>query len=271
MRKKTYLLWKKVLTRLGITATVIAIGYTYFHSGLFTLHTYKIIGAPDEYISELTQGVEDISNQKLYKILPGNRSVSYHDSAIRALVMDTLPNTKDTSIRPTGLHTLTIKLKSYSPLFSVGDGYAISEDATIYKEIISLSDYPLLQIASTTEVQPLTLKAVSSLSEKIGDVLFKVGFISIDEYGDIRFYSHNKQSYVIIASGSDEGRVWSNILSAIDTDPLKKGLVSNVNALEYIDARFGNKVFYKFTNTAEPVIIPETNDVHARSTSPTLR
>lgn len=260
MRKKTYLLWKRILKRLGITALLVIIFYTYFYSGFFTLHTYKIIGAPEGYESELTQHIQEISNQKIYKILPGNRSISYHDSAIRELIMDTLPNTKDISIRSTGLHTLSIKLQSYTPVFSVGDGYAISEDATIYKEISPLADYSKLQIASTTQVQPATLKAVSLLSQKIGDVLFKVGFVSIDEYGDIRFYNKNKQSYVIIASDSDEGRVWSNILSAIDTNPLKKSLASNPTTLEYIDARFGNKVFYKFTNGAKPVIIPDTND-----------
>lgn len=265
MRKKTYLLWKKILTRIAVTAISIFLIYVYLHSGLFTLHDYKITGAPDAYVSDLQKGIADISNQKLYWVLPGNRSISYHDSAIRALIMDTLPNTKDIFIHPTGFHTLLIKLAPYTPLFSVGDGYAISDDATIYKEIVPLAEYPELRIASTTQVQPATLKAISSLSGKIGDVLFKVASISIDEFGDIRFYNEGRNSYVMIASGSDEARVWSNILSAIDTDPLKKSLASNLSSLEYIDARFGNKVFYKFTNKNKTAIIPS----YATSTATT--
>jgi hypothetical protein len=260
MRKRTLILWKRILTRLGLFVIIAGGLFVYFHTGLFTLHSYDLAGVPEEYVSLIQKNMYEIADQKLYKILPGNRSLSYHDDAIRALVMDTLPNTKDISIRPAGLHTLKVRVTSYTPLFSVGEGYAISDDATVYKEIIPLAEYPHLEIASTTQVKPQTLIAISALSKKIGDVLFKIDSISIDEYGDIRFYSESRNSYVIISSGSDEDRVWSNILSAIDTDPLKKSLAENLQALDYIDARFGNKIFYKFTNAPRPVIIPDTND-----------
>ncbi|MDP3958266.1 MAG: hypothetical protein Q8Q36_02265 [bacterium] len=38
----------------------------------------------------------------------------------------------------------------------------------------------------------------------------------------------------------------SNLESALDTDPLKKNMAAKRSALDYIDLRFGNKVFFKF-------------------------
>ena len=55
---------------------------------------------------------------------------------------------------------------------------------------------------------------------------------------------------------ADTDKVWSNIVSAIDTDPLKSKLLNNKDKLEYLDARFGNKVFFKFTNDGKTAIIP---------------
>lgn len=270
MRRRTLILWKRLLTRFAILLFIFGIFYVYFFTGFFTLQRYDLTGIPDGYVLDLKKNMAQLAEQKIYYILPGNRAISYHDSAIRALIMDTLPNTKDISIHSTGLHSLAVKVQSYTPIFSVGKGYAISDDATVYKEIIPLDQYAELQIASTTAVTPSTLRAISTLSQKISAVLFKIGFISIDEYGDIKFYNESKSSYVAIASASDETKVWSNILSAIDTDPLKKSLAANVSGLEYIDARFGNKIFYKFTNGAKPVIIPNTND-HASSTSSVIQ
>jgi hypothetical protein len=256
MRKRTYLLWKRILLRLTIVFIIGGALYTYFYTGFFTVNNYIIVGAPDAYTLDLKRHMTELADQKLYKILPGNRSISYHDSAIRALILDTLPNTKSVSIHPANLHTLTVKLEAYMPLFSVNDGYAISSDATVYKEITPLDDFPHLEIASTTQVTSATLLAVSELSQKVETILFKIKFISIDEYGDVRLYNENKTSYVSVAGASDETKVWSNILSAVDTDPLKKNLSDNLSGLEYIDARFGNKVFYKFTNASKPAIIP---------------
>ncbi len=270
MRKRTFLLWKKILARLAVAVGVFAVLYIYLYTGFLTIQKYEITGTPDSYVPDLKKEMASLAEQKLYKVLPGNRVISYHDDALRALVMDTLPNTKSISIRPSGLHSLSLKVESHTPLFSVGDGYAISRDGSIYKEIIPLDDYARLEIASTTQVAPATLVAISGLSKKLEAVLFKIGSISIDEYGDIRLYNEKKSSYVIIASASDEDKVWSNILSAVDTNPLKKSLEDNLARLDYIDARFGNKIFYKFTNGNKIDIIRDTQD-HATSTPPAIQ
>ena len=80
------------------------------------------------------------------------------------------------------------------------------------------------------------------------------------------------KSEVIFAKSDDVDKIWSNIVSAIDTEPLKSKLEKDKSFLQYLDARFGNKVFYKFTNSQAGDIIQSTsNSPHATSTATTTR
>lgn len=263
MKRRTYVLWKKILTRVGIFAIIVGGFYVYFRTGAFTIHEYKIVGAPESYQEELERNMFLIGENRLYAIFPGNRVISYHDDEIRTLIMETLPNTSNISIRAGGLHTVIVRIKSHTALFSISDTHAISKDGTIYKEIVPVNDLPRLSIATSTAVSPTTLQSVAMLVQDIDTVLFPVRYIAIDEHNDVRLYDSDKSSFVVISGTADMKKVWSNIVSAVDTDPLKTKLTTSKEKLEYIDTRFGNKVFYKFTNTVTPAIIPphDTTDL----------
>jgi hypothetical protein len=68
-------------------------------------------------------------------------------------------------------------------------------------------------------------------------------------------YSEMSSSTLILAQNPDFKKVWSNLVSALDTDPLKTKMSQGKNNLMYVDLRFGNKVFYKFTNVSTAGII----------------
>jgi hypothetical protein len=182
--------------------------------------------------------------------------------------METLPNTKDISIHPTRLHTLSIKLTSYEPVFSVSGTHAIARDGVVYREIVPLDPYPRLSISTSTSLYPSTLADLSVLVKNLSTVLFDVRYVVIDEFNDIRLYDEHKQKAIILSISSDMPKVWSNIVSAIDTDPLRAKLQAGALQLEYIDVRFGNKVFYKFTNGVNTAIILDTNVPSTSTTTP---
>jgi hypothetical protein len=265
MRRKTYLLWKKRLAQSAIVAVLFGALFVYFRTGFFTIDTYTITGAPETYIEELERGIRLLADDTIAGILPGNRSISYHNDDIRILIKETLPNSKDISIHPSSLHALSIKIVPYEALFSVSETHAISSNGTIYQEIIPIDHLPRITLATSSAVAPRTLVALSKLIHNVDAVLFPVRHVSIDEYNDIRIYDESKKTSIVISSTADMVKVWSNILSAIDTDPLKKKLAEKKEILEYIDTRFGNKVFYKFTNASAPAIIPP----HAPDTATT--
>lgn len=256
MKKRTYVLLKRLVIRGAILVCCIGALYIYFRTGTFTIHEYRVTGTTEEQSEELKRQFGFLADQRVLKILPGNRVLSYHDDEIRTLITETLPNTSDIIVYPSGLHRLTIKIQSYTPIFAVSETHAISEDGTVYKEIIPLDTFAQLSISTSTEVSQNLLLAMKTLASNIDTVLFKVHYIIIDEFNDIRFFDESKKTNVIVSSSADMNRVWSNILSAVDTDPLKKKILEKKELLEYIDTRFGNKVFYKFTNASVPVIIP---------------
>lgn len=53
---------------------------------------------------------------------------------------------------------------------------------------------------------------------------------------------------------SDFSKITENLQTALHTDPLKKKFNTKGSSLEYIDLRFGNKVYYKFKNEVAPVV-----------------
>ena len=256
MRKRTYVLLRRLVIRSIILLCCIGALYVYFRTGTFTIHEYRIVGITEEQAEELKKQFGFLADQRVMKILPGNRVLSYHDNEMRTLITEVLPNTSDIALYPSGLHTLTIKIQSYTPIFAVSDTHAISEAGIVYKEIIPLDTFAQLSISTSTEVSQKLLLSMETLASNIDTVLFKVRYVTIDEFNDIRFFDESKKTTVIVSTEADMNRVWSNILSAVDTDPLKKKILEKSELLEYIDTRFGNKVFYKFTNASVPVIIP---------------
>lgn len=267
MKKGRRILWKRLITWLLSVTLSIGFLYIYFGTGAFTIRFYEIEGAPEEYVENLQNDMNLLAEQKLFYTLPGNRIISFHDDEIRTLIEETLTNTKKIRIYPKGFHTLHVSIQSYTPLFSVSDTHAITADGVVYKEIFPLDEYPRLHVGSSTEVTRKTFLSLSKLVESLSSVLFPIEYIDIDDYDDIRLYDKDRKSAVILSSSADMNKIWSTILSAIDTDPLKGKLAKEISRLEYIDTRFGNKVFYKFTNGAAPAIIPNINDSTTATTT----
>ena len=266
MKKRRRILWRRLILWLSSMVLFVGFLYTYFGTGFFTIRSYDLEGVPDQYKEQIISGMNLLAEQKLFYSLPGNRIISYHNDDIRMLIQETLTNTRDISIYPKNLRTLHVSVKAHTPVFAVSDTHAITENSIVYKEIVSLADYPRLQISSSTAVTRKQFNSLSKLVTNISSVMFPIKYIDIDEYNDIRLYDDERNAAVILSLSSDMGKIWSNILSAIDTEPLKNKLITEPENLEYLDARFGNKVFYRFTDPSAPVIIPPT---HATSTATT--
>lgn len=256
MRRRTYLLWKKVLTWLCTLLCIGGIGYIYFFTHAFTIQNYALTGVPEEYTSKIRGVAYDVSQQKIAYLLPGNRIITFHAKRLDASIKELLPNSQSIRIHPKGLHTLAIDVTPYVPVFAVGQTQAVSKEGVVYTEIHDISTLPKLEYASSTQITTQDLTNLATFIGKINTVLFEIRTISIDQHGDIRLYDPSHAAYIAIAKNADYDRVWSNLLSAIDTEPLKGKIVDPAKHIEYLDARFGNKVFYKFTNSIPKDIIP---------------
>ncbi len=262
-RKRRRILWSKVLAWIGCLVALAALFYICFRTSTFSITDYDLVGIPDGNKTEIKNGLEEIAHNTFYKVLPSNRIFSYRGLKIKSLITKILPNTESVSIIPVGLHTLRITVTEYNPLFKIDNKHAVTKDGIIYEELKDISSLPTIEIASSTTKTinndgvvatvlngdpKALLSKISDFIEKINSVIFIVTKVKVNEYGDITFFDERGVSEVIISNDSDSKKVWSNIVSAIDTDPLKSKLNSNKDDLVYLDTRFGNKVFYKFRN-----------------------
>jgi hypothetical protein len=158
-----------------------------------------------------------------------------------------LPNTKSVSISPTSLHTLRIKVESHAPIFKINEKEAITKEAIVYTEIEDISNLSTLSFTSTSTITPDLISKIIDIIPKVSASIFEIKSININEYNDIYLQGNlNNKSSIILSETSDVKKVWSNLVSAIDTEPLKSKLIKQKDKLEYLDTRFGNKVFYKY-------------------------
>lgn len=281
IKRSTLDLWKKRLMVFFVSFLVFLVFYVYFGTGLFTVTQYEVVGVPDSYTEKIINEAHTIAAVKILKIIPGNRIFSYHHDNVVQAVATILPNTSAVCISQRGLHTLRIEVTSHTPYFRISDTEAITKEGVIYTEIRDIGTLTTLVLATTSvkqevdndgilfisvpEINAEKLASISLLVSKINSIIFQVSKIEIDAFGDVSLYDERGISKVIYVGNQDVDKVWSNLVSAVDTDPLKSKLANSKDKLEYLDARFGNKVFFKFTNDSKTAIIQS----HATTTAAT--
>lgn len=95
----------------------------------------------------------------------------------------------------------------------------------------------------------------------------------ISSNGDMKIFlknTHNDSGYLFVNTKNDASYVWITFVSAIAGEPLKSSLTNNLKNLNYIDLRFGNKIFYKFTGASSPTTISNSSSTNS-TTSTTTR
>lgn len=279
------------IVRISITSGIIALFYCYFLTNIFTITSYDISGVDEDARAAIITQLHILDKQKAYKVFPLDKIFTYSNSVITNTIRERVPEMATVSMRPVGLHMVKIEVTLLKPLFRASDTQAVNEDGIIFNTKYSIHIYPLITIASsTTEIVknsglPFTRMALphddefdksrdkefllelSSLATKISSIVFSVDSIQIESTGDITFLNASGTSKVVVLKNSDYKKAWSTLVSAIDTDPLKTKLEVNRGGLEYLDVRYGNKVFYRFNDMAfQNGTVTGILDHHATST-----
>ena len=270
----------------GVFLAVLLV-YGYFFTQLFTITTYTITGVDEDTRVILNNQLHLLDTQKLYKVFPVNKIFTYSSSLITTNVQNIVKESASISVRPVGLHTIKIEITLLKPVFRINHTEAITQDGIIFTSKYDLHMLPVIIVASTTtsEVKNngLTftkitvagnsdfanlLPSLSDISTKISSIIFPVTTIMVESTGDIFFISEQGTSKVMILQDSDKKKTWSTLVSAIDTDPLKSKLLYDKKNLEYLDARYGNKVFYRFSDmTFKNSAVTGILDHHASTTT----
>jgi hypothetical protein len=99
--------------------------------------------------------------------------------------------------------------------------------------------------------EPEIFNKLIFLKDNILDVDLYTQAFAVKENGDMEFYLSSKNSLVnsprvIFKRDADFVKIAENLQSAVKSEPLNTTLKEKYDSLNYIDLRFGNKIYYKF-------------------------
>jgi hypothetical protein len=264
-RRKRSLKKSFIVIFLGLLLVVLFI--TAFVRGAFTIDHIEV--APDDYREKVMSVTDTWLAQKLLWYIPRNTVLTLPSGKIKEEITTTYNEVEKVTISRKGLHGLEITLTIREPLFRLHDNLAIDTSGVVYMEPKDISILPVLMFDGISPGKEL-LSKMHWFVEQTRVALGEVTSVEHKDTGDVYFYLQTKNTdtpYIVLKDTFDMERAWSIMLSAFDTNPLKKNLETKRDLLEYIDLRFGNKVFYKFDQ--EAIHTTASTTTHATSSATT--
>lgn len=265
MKRKTFNLWRK---RASIALAVLLTGgciYVYGWTSLFSITTFTFEGVPEQHEQTITSLLFEGIKKHTWYVFPGDKALTFSRRHVRQVVTKELPNTASVRVSLRGLHTVHVVVVPHVPMFTTGEGKAYDVQGVLYQEQNDISHLPVISFTTSATPTRAFFENLAGFMPQITTLLFPIGHIIVDEHDDVYMYASGSPSRVMMTKNADIKKTWLSLVSAVDTDPLKTSLEKNKEKLEYIDLRFGNKVFYKFANEGKPAIIAP----HATTTATT--
>ena len=267
IKRRTFVFVVRCLLSTLLISLITLVIYGYFFTKLFIISTYDIVGVDLTSQSIITTKLNIESKKKHFGLSLNDKIFTYSNTLVTDTVRSIVSDAASIDMRPVGLHTVRIEVTLLTPIFRISETQGLTKNGIIFSTNKDIHAYPRITIASSTigtrkidglifseliddgmTVKEELLSNIDSFSSKVSSVIFPVESILVEATGDVTLFNNSKKSKVIFLKDMDPKKAWSTLVSAIDTDPLKTKLVTEKDKLEYIDSRYGNKIFYRFSD-----------------------
>lgn len=117
-------------------------------------------------------------------------------------------------------------------------------------------------LSASTTISKSDRLIIKNISDLLQSKKLKVGDIHVDEYRDV--YVETDLAKIIFSLKTDNQKIINTLITIVDNKLFQISQKNLENMLEYIDIRFGNKVFYKYKNgksiatTTETIILEQS-------------
>jgi hypothetical protein len=271
-KKRTQKTKQKVVFFL-VLALVALVAYVFvMRSEALFIRTIQINGVDSSRSESITKDTEEYLNTHYVWLLPKRNIFLFSAEEAREKLL--LANTyiEKVEYKRVGLNTLIVDITPRSPRFVVveskenlqpiayidSSGYIFS--GSLYT--VATNTIPVFEsAASSTSTEKLPVH----FTEKIGTILdeyyisnilfyvnelqkrnIKVEAIQIKHLNDVDLYITANHGALRINLTSDRDKTLATFFAAKKSEPLRTYMAENIDNLQYVDLRFGNKVFYKF-------------------------
>ncbi|MCF7835906.1 MAG: FtsQ-type POTRA domain-containing protein [Candidatus Marinimicrobia bacterium] len=229
--------------------------------GVFSVESLKIKGVSVEGVSvlsekEIKETVESIMSANLFFVLPKDRIFTFSDKKTEDALLEKFGRISEIEIKR-GLvdSTILIKIKEREPValfcwdeveeecFFLDKDGLLFEKAPVFSAGVFLKFFDHRKYGTSIGKKELSLS--KDQLQKIIDFkkrlepIFLVEKINLKEEGACEFYSTDGW-YLILDIKNDWNLVYDNLITLFENEISKDG-----GNLEYVDLRFGNKVFFK--------------------------
>lgn len=220
-----------------------------------------------------TESIKDILNKEMdgyyYFIVPKDSVFFYPRKHLEYTLSDKFKRIKEISIDMKGDQTLEVYLSERKAAYTwCGENfptdeeslekekcYFMSADGYIFDRAPFFSGAVYFKFygpgAMGSVFAPDYFNKLIDFKYTILSMGLHPNIFNLKKDNDVELYLSSNNSFVqapkiIFKSNSDLQKVAENLQAAVTTDPLKTNLKDTYDKLNYIDLRFGNKIYYKF-------------------------
>lgn len=265
---------KKFLTKilLGILILLILFVVSIFVSRISNINIVNIVIKTEGSVVTEKEILEIVNNDisgKYLNLYPKTNIFIYGKEKITTDIYDKFKRIKNVNIERIGFNGINITIKERNPvglwcgkkINTDEQCYFLDEDGFIYTEAPTFSGSVFFrnygnitgkeQIGSNF-LNSEKFKEISFFVKSIKDINVNPISFFVNDNGDYEIYfGDNSKNYnfydgkIIFNNDDNLGEIFDNLMTILNERTLVKGLDDNVQ-LDYIDLRFGKKVFYKF-------------------------
>ncbi len=217
----------------------------------------------NEVVSTATieRTVEDKLSGFYVHFFPRRTAFLYPKEALTEALQTLDPHIESASVSLSNFHTLEVEVLERKP-FALYCGsevvatsstcYFLDEDGYIFSDAPQFSDAPFISFYGTTTAPIITshllrkdeFKAVSYTVQELAKLHYEVIRIALKEEGLVEM-TLKIGAKILFAQDSDYGKALNNLKALVSSDSFKEKNAEGMVQVDYIDLRFGNKVFYK--------------------------
>lgn len=263
VKRKRRIFWLKVF---GVfISLVLIIGITYWISELstFELNSVEVIGNAAVSKEDLEAIVKEHISGKILWIYPKSNRFLYPENEIQAAILQNIERVEQVEVEAEGLHTVKITIAERAPSFVWCDGtpadkkdcYFLDDKGYVFSEAPVFSGNAYFSffglLSGNDPVGKQFLEA-----DRFRDITKFVGFLGLKDVDTFALVAHSNGVYdihrnqggkIYIKNSQDMKELEDNVVTIIEHTDIFKPHTD----LEYLDLRFGNKIFYKITGDNE--------------------
>jgi len=236
---------------------ILGISIWFFQTKYLQVSEVQVFGTNEINPELIKAKTAEISSGNIFFILPKNQILLYPRKQIESVLRNDFKEASNVSVKLVGINKIAINIQERSPFarYCIDSCFFIDESGFVYKDA-TLDSMATSSVDNLITFHDVRFDSASS-SSPIGTYPLDGGkFKSLENFARNISSLNLGIKEVVIGLNNDvsiltnEGKVIVSITNPLDQQfDLLKIALSQIKKFDYIDVRFGNKIFYKIGNS----------------------